>query len=537
MQPKLGRSRFTKANKTGSHLAKNRQAGNTLAKLAEGSGYQVQHSHHLRSIAGQASFCQDSSSQFLPHYMKTKIQKVSLQRTSNTRSPNSSSSTADQVSGNIQGVTAMGSNKDSSPSHRQVGATDSTTPPAHDNPSDKSGGQTKSPISLDDVMRKLNSLTEAVGKIDGMARDIDSIAEDIKSIKALQDTTSKLTEDMSEVQEDVIQLRTSITGLEEREQEILSNQQMIAKEVIDLKNTSPGQSQKELEARLEFEILKLKAGQKTNNLILEGIKEVKSERDSDTYRQVRSFIEETLGLKYIEIDRARRLGRPRSSSAPPRPILISFTRHGDRMEVWHARSSLNNHPDGHFILKEDLPAPLRPIMATLNRAAQTARLYPEKYHNVGVRDFTLYINGKGYEPHQLENLSKDLKPSYTSTPGNIQVVVFFGKDSRFSNHYKSEFIAEDLKFASMEQYLAHHRARYADRMDLSEKAMASEDPIEAKRILNELRGASGQEEWEKGRRDVLFAGLLAKFMQNDDLRAYLLSSENGILGEASKNYT
>lgn len=65
--------------------------------------------------------------------------------------------------------------------------------------------------------------------------------------------------------------------------------------------------------------------------------------------------------------------------------------------------------------------------------------------------------------------------------------------------------------------------------------MDSADPVEAKRVLNLLHGAPGQECWEEERHDILLSGLLAKFRQNNELRKYLLSSEDRQLGEASRN--
>lgn len=84
----------------------------------------------------------------------------------------------------------------------------------------------------------------------------------------------------------------------------------------------------------------------------------------------------------------------------------------------------------------------------------------------------------------------------------------------------------------MEQFLAHGRARFANDQHLMDRALASQDPAEAKRILNLLRDAPGQEEWEEERHDILLSGLQAKFRQSDDLKGYLLSSEERQLGEA-----
>lgn len=154
-----------------------------------------------------------------------------------------------------------------------------------------------------------------------------------------------------------------------------------------------------------------------------------------------------------------------------------------------------------------------------------------------IRDYRIHINDTSYGVNELENLPKELRPSVSSTPGNQQVVIFFGKDSRFSNHHYSKFDIQGTTYATIEQYLAEKRAILAERQDLQDKAMASDDPVEAKRILNGLHGDRSDEEWENQRRDILFDGLLAKFQQNEDLKRYLLSSGQRRLGEASRNKT
>lgn len=65
--------------------------------------------------------------------------------------------------------------------------------------------------------------------------------------------------------------------------------------------------------------------------------------------------------------------------------------------------------------------------------------------------------------------------------------------------------------------------------------MASDNPVEAKRVLSALHGDKSDKLWANQRRDILFDGLMAKFQQNDELKRYLLSSRQRKLGEASRN--
>lgn len=108
-----------------------------------------------------------------------------------------------------------------------------------------------------------------------------------------------------------------------------------------------------------------------------------------------------------------------------------------------------------------------------------------------------------------------------STPGNVEAVVFYGSNSRFSNHYKSNFVWDNKTFSTIEQYLAFRRALIAGRRDLANKTMSSEDPALAKRILNELRNAPTEDKWIEQRHDILYSGLNTKFSQNEDLLTHI----------------
>lgn len=460
--------------------------------------------------------------------------------------------------GNRQVNNRMGDDK-SSEGHLDMEGKQIIIPPAQDhNPPQDFNPPPHDGISLADVMSKLEGIAT-------LSQKIDSMAEDIKQIKVLQNITTEIGKDLSEtkahvkqlqgsvtqlqqskatanrersaMQATISQLKTTIASLEEEKEETQQNQQALAKELLTLRaqiRRQPTPAPLSL-SRMEFEHHKIEAALRKNNLVLEGIKEDYNGRGSSTGEQVFTFIRNVLGLSGIELDMAYRLGRPRYGSAVPRPILVRFTRLGDRMEVWRTKYKLNTRYNSHFVIKEDLPPQLRPIQATLLKVVQEAKKYPDRYGYASIRDFKLFLDGRYYEVDQLETLPDKLRPSSIATPGNTQVVVFFGKDSKFSNHHSAAFTVDGTTFSSMEQYLAFSRARILQRRDLAERAMASEDPVDAKRVLHLLSEEPSQEIWEGQRKDVLFKGLVEKFSQNSDLKEYLLSSEDRTLGEASRN--
>lgn len=434
----------------------------------------------------------------------------------------------------------------------------STSPPAvgQESPTGKQDPPPPPPppvqgkISLEDIMIRLNGLAELPAKIN-------DISIDLKQIKVLQEQTNRISQEIVEVQgqvniiEDKVSklqdnktetqglvniIEDKVSKLQDNETETQQQLELLAKEILDLKaevkdlkKESPASTQS------DFELLKVKADMLKQNLIVEGIREPQVDSPRSAYYQARSFVKETLGISYAEIDRAYRLGKRRGEHSQPRPLLIRFTRLGDRIDAWEARYKLNS--SDNLFIKEDLPIPLRPVQAALMKVAQAARKKSRKYPNVMIRDFKLHINDQSYGVEDLEKLPEDLRPSSISTPGNARVVIFFGRDSRFSNHHTCKFVFQDVTYSSIEQYLADKRATLAGNQQLRDKAFVSNDPRDAKKILNALHGDPSDEEWATQRRDILFDGLLAKFQQNAGLRKYLLSSEQRVLGEASRNKT
>lgn len=391
-------------------------------------------------------------------------------------------------------------------------------------------------LDLEDVMSRV--MSKVMGKLD-------SLTDDIKQVPAIKATTAKLNKEMVQVRQDCHGIKDSVRELSQKEEENSSKHDALAKEVRDLKSKmdmggisnvtkNPPKIQ-----HSEIDQLKSEADSRRCNLIIEGIQEQEGATVTEeiTEKQIKSFFTETLNLPKFEIASAFRLGKPRQGSSRPRPIKVRFLRPIEREWVWRAKALLAENRDRTHNIKEDLPPKLRSQMSALIRVSQIARKYPDLYQNVWIQDFKICINGSVYTADQLESLPAKLRPSVSSTPGNIYVVVFYGRDSKFSNHYQCSFTWDNKDFSSIEQYLAFRRACIAGRKDLANQAMRSRDPADSKRIMHTLKSSTTEPKWVEQRKDILFSGLMAKFSQNDYLMKYLLKSEKRKLGEASTDYT
>lgn len=186
------------------------------------------------------------------------------------------------------------------------------------------------PISLADIISRLDNLAHIPQKIDAMA-------EDLKQIKVLQETTIKMGKDISRVQADVHQLQQSVSQFQQdkvKSKNDLSqtqtkvqrlstkvatleadrlkneqNQQALAKELLALRSKIKQLENKLQESSVklsvpEFEFHKIDAALRIQNLIIEGIREPRYERDGSTGDQVFHFFHNVLGLSRIEIDMA-----------------------------------------------------------------------------------------------------------------------------------------------------------------------------------------------------------------------------------------
>lgn len=149
-------------------------------------------------------------------------------------------------------------------------------------------------ISLADVMSKLEVIST-------LSQKIDSMAEDIKQIRVIQDATEKIGKDLTEtrayvkelqgsitklqesntaaarehsdMQNTIIQLKSTVASLEEERVENRQNQQALAKELLTLRAQIHTQSSANIVSRMEFEHLKIEAALRKNNLVFEGIQE------------------------------------------------------------------------------------------------------------------------------------------------------------------------------------------------------------------------------------------------------------------------
>ena len=101
-----------------------------------------------------------------------------------------------------------------------------------------------------------------------------------------------------------------------------------------------------------------------------------------------------------------------------------------------------------------------------------------------------------------------------------------------SNWYPCRFTVEGVDFSSMEQYMMYKKAVYFGDKAVAAQILATDDVAEIK-ALGRLVANYSERYWNGIRQIVVFTGLLAKFTQNDDLKAQLSATKDSVLAECA----
>jgi len=104
--------------------------------------------------------------------------------------------------------------------------------------------------------------------------------------------------------------------------------------------------------------------------------------------------------------------------------------------------------------------------------------------------------------------------------------------SCFSQWYPASFNVGDFSYQSAEHYMMAEKARVFGDEQSRLKIIEATSPNEAKALGRKVRGFS-EELWVTHRIDIVLAGNLAKFTQNEELKQFLLSTKGKVLVEAS----
>ena len=154
-----------------------------------------------------------------------------------------------------------------------------------------------------------------------------------------------------------------------------------------------------------------------------------------------------------------------------------------------------------------------------------------------------------YNNYWTDTWQKDGKPEYDLnnlisdyiSGKNLEYIYFWGhhpkKDgsitkSCFSQWWESSFNIGHVKYLFMEQYMMAEKARLFGDKEIEEKIMSSNNSKEIKELGRKVKDFD-EKIWNEIKYSIVINGNYNKFMQNENLKTFLLSTQDKILVEAS----
>ena len=103
-----------------------------------------------------------------------------------------------------------------------------------------------------------------------------------------------------------------------------------------------------------------------------------------------------------------------------------------------------------------------------------------------------------------------------------------------SNFYPAAFVdhEDSICYSNTEQYLMYHKAKLFGDMVIANQILSTTHPSTIKALGRKVKGFNDTT-WDKHKYNIMCRGLYYKFSQNDMLGAYLLSTGDATLAEAS----
>ena len=114
---------------------------------------------------------------------------------------------------------------------------------------------------------------------------------------------------------------------------------------------------------------------------------------------------------------------------------------------------------------------------------------------------------------------------HTAEPGRITNAVY-------SQFYPVEFQVDGVRYHWAEQWMMAAKARLFGDQEALAAILQAGEPLECKKIGRTVRNYDDGQ-WSAARFDLVVAGNIAKFGQNQPLREHLLGSDDAILVEAA----
>ena len=367
----------------------------------------------------------------------------------------------------------------------------------------------------------------------------------LEMLKSLQTTIAKMDNSLDTLNSQVAELRSDMDkhqGLVASVEFVQSQIETTQNEVDQLKVKVASYDYKYdivakqlSESRMENEMLKerllqLEAYGRRENLRFIGIKEDKAESAASLYKKMQDIFVNNLGISHgadFEYQRCHRIGPMGQNKSVNREVIFRFTKFQERELVWSNRRMLKG---SNIIIKEDFPPEIEqrrnrlyPIFIAAKTKGMKAVLISDK----------LIIDSHRYTVDTLDSLPKELQPRSLAEKVTDSAVMFYGKDSQFSNFSFANFTIDGVTYCSSEQYYQYQKAKRVGDNEVATRILETSVPVEQYRLGKTLKFKADQ--WNnKIAQQIMECGVKAKFEQNKELKNLLISSASKMFIECNK---
>ena len=297
-------------------------------------------------------------------------------------------------------------------------------------------GFSKNQVSLESLSTKVSDLSDSVEMAHNMVRDLQS------ELKLERKEKLDLAKDMTKVNSENTRLKVEVNRLKEK--------------VIDFENRN-----------------------RRNCLELDGITQDTGETNELLEGKLLTFFKNKLNIDIDqnEIERCHRVGP--NIPGKSRPIIVRFLNYKLRQKVWNNKRMLKG---SKIYINESFAYEVKERRRILWPYLKNAWKVPVKaFLSVD----KLIIDGKVYTYDKVDKIPECYKPAHTRTVSDT--VLFFTKQSPFSNFYKRNFTISDVTYSSVEQYYSFHAAKFSGDLDRSKLIMQQTEPAEHRKTVKEIR--------------------------------------------------
>ena len=274
-----------------------------------------------------------------------------------------------------------------------------------------------------------------------------------------------------------------------------------------------------------------------NNFVILGVTEESWETYSALQEKVYQLIAYTVNAQdpAVQLEKARkarlvkvtRLGS--YSKYRGRPISVQFEHHSAAQYFWDNKGYL---PEGIYV-KREFTAETEKHRRILKPVYNAAKKSPNYKGKCRMEENYLVIKGKKYGLHNLKDLPDELSDHKVTSRNTDLVLGFFGELHPLSNFHHCRFTIDGIEFSSSEQHIQYTKACYFENMELAGRILGTQEPLECKVMAKEIKYPVGKGRWSDVAKTTCYNGLKEKFVQNENLKNFLIHTGTRTIVECS----